>query len=472
MKAILFSITALLSAAALHAQTDLQNNGTLFVSGPSTILYVNGSFNNASGAALTNNGNFYVLQNINNAQAAMATGTGTLYLSGSALQSVAGTQPFKTFNLVTNNAAGITLNNDVSVSGIHTFTAGVLSSSVTPNYLIYEAGASYTGDADTRHVKGWVTKNGNTAFVFPVGNGTVERTIAINALSAASVFNANYAGATTNTGNLASPLVTVDPNEYWIVNKVSGGTATIGMNWDNSKIAMPPYLLTNIRVANYTGGLWTQAGSGATGNVATTGTISSNTLSAFGPFTFGSLSFALPVHLLQFSASILNQNALVKWTTSDEINVHYYEVQRSDDGFSFYTIGQLPARNLTAVQQYSFTDTKALNTVTYYRLKSVDTDGKTKLSDIVTLNSNTITERTMAVANPAHSSLHVTASNLSGDFEYRINTLSGQTLQQGILHLAGSGSYEIYLSPVVKNAMYILQVQKAGFNFTRKILVQ
>ena len=472
MKAILFSITALLSGAALHAQADLQNNGTLFVSGPSTILYVNGSFNNASGAAFTNNGNLYVLQNINNAQTAMAAGTGTLFLSGAALQSVAGTQAFKTFNLVTNNAAGISLDNDLSVSGAHTFTAGIISSSVTPNYLVYEAGSSYTGDADTRHVKGWVTKNGNTAFIFPIGNGTVERTIAINALSAASVFNANYAGATTNTANLASPLVTVDPNEYWILNKVSGGTATVGMNWDNSKIAMPPYLLANIRVANYTGGLWTQAGTGATGNVTTTGAITSNTLSAFGPLTFGSLSFALPVHLLQLSASILNQEAVVKWSTSDEINVQYYEVQRSDDGISFYTIGQVAARNLTAVQQYSFTDSKALNNVNFYRLRSVDTDGKAKLSDIVTLNNNTATARTMAVANPARGSMHLTVTNLSGDVDYRINTLGGQTLQQGVLHLAGSGSYEIYLSPGIKNNMYILQVQKTGLSFTRKILVQ
>ncbi|MEO5593731.1 MAG: T9SS type A sorting domain-containing protein [Chitinophagaceae bacterium] len=462
----------LLSACTMRAQVNLQNTGTLYISGLPDILYINGSFTNASGAALTNNGNLYVLQNLINGQTGMTAGTGTLYLNGAATQTVSGTQLFKTYNLITNNGTGIMLNNDLSVSGLHTFTAGVISTSAAPNYLMYEAGSSYTGDADSRHVNGWVRKTGSSAFIFPLGNGTVERTIATNNLSASAVFNARYGGATTNTGNVAAPLVTVDPYEYWIVNKISGGTANIDMNWDNTKIAMPNYPLADIRVASYIAGNWTQVGGTATGSTATTGAISSATLSSFGSFAFGSITVSLPVTLVQFSAYRNNGNAVVSWTTSDEINVSHYEVQRSDDGILFYIIGNVTARNVAALQQYEFTDTKALKEITYYRLRSVDTDGKAKLSKVVLVNYNNLTDKYLTIVNPAHSSIHVTAKNISGVFEYRINTLAGQTVQQGPVKIAAAGFVDINLPASIKNGLYILQIQKPGFSFSQKVLIQ
>ena len=474
MKNILFfgTVAVLLSAGTVKAQVNLQNTGTLYITGSPDILYVNGSFTNASTGALTNNGNLYVLQNLVNDQASMAIGTGTLFFNGTATQTFSGAQLFKTFNLVTNNTTGITLNNDLSVSGAHTFTAGVVTTSATPNYLMYEAGSSYSGDGDSKHVKGWVRKTGTTAFTFPLGNGTVERTIGTSSLSGASVFNAQYAGATTNTTNIASPLVTVDRYEYWVVNKVSGGTAKIDMNWNNSKITMPPYTLADIRVANYITGNWTQVGGTATGNVTTTGNISSNALASFGSFVLGSVSLALPVNLVQFSAYKNNENAVVNWTTTDEINVSHYEIQRSDDGLQFYVAGNVAANNLAVLQQYSFTDPKLLNEVTYYRLRSVDLDGSFKLSKIVTVRNSDAADKYMAIANPARSSIYVTTKNISGVFEYRINTLGGQTVQQGLLNIATAGTARIDLSPAVQNGLYILQVQKNGFNFTQKVWIE
>jgi len=474
MKSLLIFSTAILlsGACCIQAQVNMQNTGTLYITGSPDILYINGSLTNTSAAALTNNGNLYVLQNLANDQASMVAGTGTLYLNGSAVQTLSGAQLFKTNNLVTNNAAGFTFNNDLSVSGVHTFTAGVITTSATPNYLMYEAGSSYTGDGDTKHVKGWVRKTGTTAFTFPVGNGTVERTIGTSSLSASSVFNALYAGVTTNTGNIAGPLVTVDHNEYWTVNQVSGGTAVINMNWDNSKIAMPAYPLANIRVANYIGGNWTQEGGSAAGNVTTTGTIASNSLASFGAFTFGSISFALPVNLVAFSAYNNNGNAVVDWTTTDEVNVSHYEIQRSDDGMQFYTIGSVAARNLTDLQQYEFTDTKDLNTVTYYRLLSVDIDGGTKLSKVVLINDNSQTDKYMTVANPARNSMLITTRNMPGVYEYRINNLAGQSIQQGQLIITIAGTTTINLQSSIKNGLYVLQVQKSGFNFSQKVWVE
>jgi len=463
----------LLSTFVSHAQTDLQNNGTLYLTGGTDVLYISGAFVNAGTAALTNNGDIHVKLNLTNSQSGMTVGTGTLYLDGTSAQSVNGTQPFKTFNLVTNNGTGITLNNDLSVSGAHTFTTGVITSSITPNYLIYEAGSSYSGDGDAAQVNGWVRKNGTTAFLFPLGNGTVERKIGVSSLSASSSFNANYAGATTNIGNKLAPLVLIDPNEYWVVNQVSGGTAVVDMNWDNSKIAMPHYNLTDIREANYIAGNWTSVGGSASGAVATTGTISSGSLASFGSFTFASLSFLLPVELVQFGATRINGNTLVSWTTSNESNLNYYQVERSDDGLNFYALGKVAAKNSNNQEQYSFTDTKLLKGVAYYHLLSIDKDGSSKSSKVVMVNDRFLAGSSFTIVNPAHGVISLTAgADFNGSYLYKINTAGGQTVQQGNLSITNGGNYNITLAPNVAKGVYILEVRKKDFSFSQKVLIQ
>src|SRR5258705_6605523 len=121
MKRILQPVVLLLAAANIHAQDVLQNNGNLQIfSGASICSY--GAFTNSLTGALVNNGNLYVKGNITNNQSAMSAGGGVLYLNGSSAQTVNGTQSFKTYQLNTNNAAGITLNNNLSVANVHTFT--------------------------------------------------------------------------------------------------------------------------------------------------------------------------------------------------------------------------------------------------------------------------------------------------------------------------------------------------------------
>ena len=346
MNRFFFSIfLSLLIAKSAFAQVDLQNSGTLYVSSATDTLYINGNFVNTSAASLTNKGKFYVTQNLTNDQASMSAGTGTLYLNGSSAQAVNGSQTFKTYHLNTNNSSGITLNNNLSVSGTHTFTAGIITSSATPNYLIYEAGSSYSGDGNTRHVNGWIKKMGNNNFTFPVGNGSVERTIALSSLSGSSEFNVKYFATTPNRYLVQSPIEYMDPYEYWTINQISGGSASVGMNWNNSKVAFPNWVITDIRTTWFDGSNWTNAGGSASGSSATTGTISSNSVSSFGLFAFGSINFPLPLTLISFDAKRTGDHTEIVWITVDEQNVSHFIAERSDDAIHFYSIAQVTARN-------------------------------------------------------------------------------------------------------------------------------
>ncbi|CAN5519655.1 N/A [soil metagenome] len=105
-------------------------------------------------------------------------------------------------------------------------------------------------------------------------------------------------------------------------------------------------------------------------------------------FTISNKDFAietiLPVTWLSFTAQKLNNaSVLVKWSTTNELNNKFYMVERSSDERNFITIGQVTAGNNPAnVQEYNFTDYKALGGANYYRLKQVDADGHSSYSAI------------------------------------------------------------------------------------------
>lgn len=470
----LSSICILLLCAVIgaHAQADLQNTGVFYISTASDIVYVSNSLTNASGAALTNNGSLYVGQTLSNAQASMATGTGTLYLNGTSSQSVAGTQVFKTFNLVTDNVGGIVLNNNLDVNGAHTFTNGIISSSATPNYLIYESSATYSGDGDAAHVSGWVSKVGSSDFTFPVGNGVVERPVTISSLTASSQFNAHHYQSTPNTGNLLAPLVSVNPNEYWIINRVSGGNANVNMNWDNSKIAFPQYPLASIRAGYYNAGLWTNYGGSATGNTTTTGNITSNQMTSFGTFAIASISASLPLDFLSTYAYRQNAGTLIEWRTANEVNVDHFEVERSVDGRVFVKVGTVASTKNPSIGDYSFTDNFSKQGKVYYRIRSVDRDGKYMFSKVVSVTDGQQDNELFTVVNPVVSRIYLNVTTLpAGNYDYQLRTEAGQSVQSGVLHINGSGTYSIILTGAVRPGIYLLTVSDLNMVRNEKLRI-
>jgi hypothetical protein len=451
-----FFILLLISFPGLMvAQTAATNTGILYISNSADIFYAGSDFTNNTGSALTNHGQLYVRGNLSNNQSTMTTGTGTLYLNGSAAQSVNGSQPFRTFHLNSNNSNGITLNNNLSISGTHTFSSGIITTSATPNYLVYEAGSTYAGAADSRHVNGWIKKIGSTNFVFPVGNGIVQRTVALNSLSAASEFDVKYFPNTPNVYQTQTPIWTVDNNEYWSIQKVSGGSASVAMNWDFSKVYFPNYIIADIRAAGYNGSLWINHGGSASGNAATTGSITSASVSSFNLFTFGTISYVLPLSLTFFEATRVNDYTEIRWTIESETNADRFEVERSDDGNTFFMLSGTPGRNSGFTEQYKTKDHRIINGIAFYRLRMIDKAGNSTLSKVVSVRNDKRRDLILLLNNPVrdHIKLAVTG-NLAGSFTYKIHTMNGQLVQEGKVSLQNEGQYTIALDKVREAGTY------------------
>jgi hypothetical protein len=104
---------------------------------------------------------------------------------------------------------------------------------------------------------------------------------------------------------------------------------------------------------------------------------------------FGGVSVAanLPVHFTSFNGRVKDGQSFLTWTTAEEQNNSYFEVQKSTNGSSYTSIGKVtPKGGLT--NQYDFTDGSTLSSVNYYRLKQVDLDGRSMFSKVLILRSN------------------------------------------------------------------------------------
>jgi hypothetical protein len=120
----------------------------------------------------------------------------------------------------------------------------------------------------------------------------------------------------------------------------------------------------------------------------------------------------LPVRFTLFNAKKVNTGVAVIWNVDLEENVTVYEVQRSVNGKNFTTIGSVDA---IGQRTYSHTDTKALPNA-YYRIKSVDLDGKYMYSTIINIKGENSSVMLKAFPMPVQGDLtlqHETANENS-----------------------------------------------------------
>lgn len=95
----------------------------------------------------------------------------------------------------------------------------------------------------------------------------------------------------------------------------------------------------------------------------------------------------LPVELTNFSASFVDQQIKLKWSTVSELNNAGFEIQRSTNAKHWTPIYFLPgAGNSQKLRDYSFVDEHPNEARNYYRLKQTDYDGSTTYSKIISVD--------------------------------------------------------------------------------------
>ncbi len=137
------------------------------------------------------------------------------------------------------------------------------------------------------------------------------------------------------------------------------------------------------------------------------------------------VSEVLPLRLLSFAARKDNKTNLLTWTTTNEINVAHFEIERSSNGREFRKIGTIKA----GLSNYSFTDKSPLALINYYRLKMVDKDGKFEYSPIRMISNNNDGQISI-YPNPARESVTVAHPATSAVAQLQLTDIAGRILRR------------------------------------------
>jgi cephalosporin-C deacetylase-like acetyl esterase len=133
-------------------------------------------------------------------------------------------------------------------------------------------------------------------------------------------------------------------------------------------------------------------------------------ISRFGMIDHPTCLSLLPLDLLSFKGHAGDLENHLEWTTENEVNTDFFQIERSESGTGFESIGQLKTNNSPGVHAYSFLDVKP-KAKAYYRLKMVDLDGSFSYSNMIYLeNDQAIKKKIEVFPNPFNDQLFFRAS--------------------------------------------------------------
>lgn len=162
----------------------------------------------------------------------------------------------------------------------------------------------------------------------------------------------------------------------------------------------------------------------------------------------------LPIKLRSFTAQTQGNRIILNWLTDEELNTSHFVIERSTNARNWSAIQNVAAKGEAA--GYTTTDATPAAGENFYRLKSVDIDGKFEYSHVlkvvrgrslaVHVSPNPATEQvTVSLATPSTAPLQLQLVNNNGQVVSEKLYASGTSLIQFDLKSAAPGVYTLLL---------------------------
>jgi GDSL-like Lipase/Acylhydrolase family len=180
----------------------------------------------------------------------------------------------------------------------------------------------------------------------------------------------------------------------------------------------------------------------------------------------------LPVQLISFSGHRENENSTLQWIAGDEEKGDKFDVERSNDGQHFNSIGIVAGKEGNN-NQYQLTD-NSTGPVFYYRIKVTNIAGNSFYSRIIILRSNNAPGNSIRLlSNPVTQNIPLQVSVEKNEkLQLSLIDLSGkQLLNQTMAVYAGINQLNMYLPANYSRGVYLLQVKSAQVNSTLRVMV-
>jgi uncharacterized repeat protein (TIGR02543 family) len=369
----------------------------------------------------------------------------TVTFGGSIAQSI----PSSTFigeinNLNINNSQGLTTNQNLTVTNVLTISNGVIDLGASNLILGTNALISVINPSSSKMIltsgSGELRKRYNpgnnqnpSGFLFPIGTYGSYSPVHLD------FTNANFgsdaylrlrvepAKSSQLSNSISSYL-----NRNWIVepNDISNFTYDIRLKYNATDFVAGGLSEDDIIPIKYSNGQWNQPAGLL--DPFTNATNESSNYFAFGISSIdpifnsnrvllwgGLQSFSefggagqtgqpLPVELVSFKGSCIEEQNILTWQTASESNSSHFDIEKSRDGEIWNVIGKKEAAgNSNELLTYQFVDAEKNNSKIYYRLNQVDFDGKSEYFGPVTTDCDASNFEASTLPNPSNGNFWV-----------------------------------------------------------------
>ncbi|CAN5838172.1 T9SS type A sorting domain-containing protein [soil metagenome] len=350
-----------------------------------------------------------------------------------------------------------TINRDFTIANGNTLNLTVTGSS---RFL----GGTLTNDGTTNITGGSIINSGGNFINNAIFNKTVVETITSN-ISVPFVNNAtgiikgtgelNFTSSFTDDGIIApgnSPgLLTVNGTQPFSANSTLAieilNTSGVGTGHDQversgnltlngtltvTELAAIP--LSSYTIINLLSG--TISGSFTTVNLPPGYTMSVNSTTVI----LNKVTI-IPLNFISFNAVKKDNTVLLNWVTDHEANTAVFEIQRSNDGTIFESIGSIASNNNSGINVYRFADRLPLTGINYYRLKQVDITGRYVYSVTIKINFLKLVSISLS-PNPVKDILHIAGAenfedvklvNIQGSILLKMKGITGLSVKVNAL---------------------------------------
>ncbi len=179
----------------------------------------------------------------------------------------------------------------------------------------------------------------------------------------------------------------------------------------------------------------------------------------------------LPVSLLSFQGKIESSKAKLTWETTNESNSSHFIIERSTNAALFTNVARVEAAgNSTAIVKYHFTDNNTPTNTVYYRLKQVDTDGKTKYYNTITLKNAVSIFEFKVFPNPSADLIAVQSNGLvTADTQVELYDINGKTIKKARINKGQTITY--FNIETLYAGNYFIKIYNNEMNESHKITI-
>ncbi|MEL6720523.1 MAG: lamin tail domain-containing protein [Bacteroidota bacterium] len=194
-----------------------------------------------------------------------------------------------------------------------------------------------------------------------------------------------------------------------------------------------------------------------------------------GTSTPNMINSPLPVELTKFTGKVVANTIQLEWITASELDNSHFEIERSENGKVFKSIGVVDGKGTTLeTQYYRFEDTDPLPNLNYYRLRQVDFDGTYAFSETIVLANDIGRKEFHIYPNPTNGqTTHLDyTTDQNGGLRLQITNLNGQLLLHQYFSVTkGVNSLPLDLSTLSKG-MYFISLQQGKRMIRQKIVLR